>query len=45
MPVILKLKLKLTPFSIAHRSKGNPFQGALNSKHMLFRLRYNKNDE
>ena len=25
----LKLKLKLTPFSIAHHSKGNPFQVCL----------------
>ena len=32
---ILKLKLKLTAFSIAHHTKGDPFSGALNSKHSV----------
>ena len=31
----LKLKLKLTAFSIAHHTKGDPFSGALNSKHSV----------
>ena len=34
--LILKLKLKLTPFDIVHHSKGNPFQVQLTVSTMWF---------